>query len=345
MSHSDAYDRAKGEEEHILHLPGGRQLAYAHNGPPSSRIIVLFYSGLMSVGNASNVPAPCQRAGVHWVAPTLPGFGNSTVRADLAEGYHLGLVRDIVGLIDHLYPTGQYDAIYLAGGSYGTAPAQMLYGAPYHLFPPGRKVVGCLLLGGFSPFKYDKNYGKSLTWPNWFSIGPPAQWIPFHLLQRLASIAIASKLKSLEGAKGFLNMILFSKMDAKEERAMAQYLERKGTTREEFIERMAQGAMRSTRSWDGFYEVSDVLHSDWGFNPATLDAEHASKPVLILGGEDDDLGGANNAWLVANYRSAKLKTGPGGHISAIYYMDEIFEEFFDIVEKASSTAASPSTQT
>lgn len=329
MSASDAYSKSKGEEEHILPLPGGRQLAYAHNGPPASRIVIIFYSGLMSVGNASNVPAPCQQIGAHWLAPTLPGFGNSSTRADASEPYHVALARDVAALLDHLYPTAAYDVIFLAGGSYGTVQAQMLYGAPYELFPPGRKIGGCLLLGGFSPFKYDTNYTKSLNWSNWFSIGPPAQWIPFHLLQRLGSVVIASKMKTLDGAKTFLDTVLFNKMGAQEKDRLAQYLEKRGITRDEFVDKMARDAVRSCRTWDGFYEVSDVVHADWGFDPATLDDDHASKPVLVVGGEDDDLGGSNNAWLVANYKSAKLKMIPGGHISAIYYMDEIFNEFLN----------------
>lgn len=59
MATGDPYDKVKGDEEHILLLPGGRQLAYAHNGPPKSRIVILFFTGIMSVGTAANVPESC----------------------------------------------------------------------------------------------------------------------------------------------------------------------------------------------------------------------------------------------------------------------------------------------
>lgn len=331
MSLSVDYNKAKGEEEHILHLPGGRQLAYAHNGPSTSRIIIIFFVGIMGVGSVPDLPEPCRRLGAHWIAPTLPGMGNSSTR-DLAEPYHVALLRDIAALLKHLYPTDGFDSIYIAGGSYGTVPAQMLYGAPYDLFPPGRKIVGCVLMAGFSPFKYDTDHAKGLNWENWFSVGPPSQ-LPFRPLQRLFRIVVASKFKKLDGARDFLRQTLLNKMDSDEKlrftKWLEEWLEEKDTTEFEFLNRMAEGAVRCCQNWDGFMEVSDVIHSDWGFEPAKLDDEHANKPMLVVGSEKDHIGGSRDSWIVANYRSATLKSIPGGHISALCYMDEIWQEIID----------------
>lgn len=323
-SSSDSYDKNAGAEEHILDLGNGRQLAYAHNGPPTSRTVVLFFSGLMSVGTAAFVPDPCREQQAHWIAPTLPGMGNSSIRSP-GEEYHVALARDITALLSHLYPTGAFDTLYIAGGSYGTVPAQMLYGAPYDLFPAGRKTAACLLLAGFSPFKYHVGYAKTLSWHAWFSVGPPSR-LPFRLLQRLMSTLLATKTRDKDGAKAFLDQILFSKMDDEEKAVMAAWLERKGRTKDEFIGQMAEGAVKCCKRWDGFIEVSDVIHSDWGFDPAKLDEEHASKPLVVCGSEKDDMGSATNGWIVENYKGAKLRTGPGGHISGLFYMDEIWEE-------------------
>lgn len=327
MTETDWYDAEQGTGEHILPLPNSRQLAYAHNGPPHSRTVIVFFSGLMSVGNARDVPQPCRDINAHWVAPTLPGMGNSSPR-NQGEEYHLALTRDITALLEHLHPDG-FDTLYVSGGSYGTVQAQMLYGASYDLFPPGRKLAGCMLLAGFAPFRHHRAYTKSLSWQNWFSVGPPAQLIPFHLLQRLASVFIASKLKTLDGAKDFLWQMLFSRMDEAEKRTLAAYLQRKNRTEDDFLEGMARGAVKACRIWDGFYEVSDVLHSDWGFAPAQLDEEHASKPIMIAGSEGDHLGGSTNDWMAANYKSSTLKIAPGGHISAVYYLDDLWSEFLD----------------
>ncbi|OAP57652.1 hypothetical protein AYL99_08390 [Fonsecaea erecta] len=327
MAAIDDYDRAKGEEEHILPLTGNRQLAYAHSGPVSSRTVVIFFTGIMSVGTAPNTPAPCRELGVHWIAPTLPGMGNTSTR-DKSVPYHVSLARDMVALLSNLYPTDAYDTLYIAGGSYGTVPAQMLYGAPYELFPPGRKIVGCVLLNGFAPLKYHADYAKTLSWQNWFSYGWPTQVLPFHLLQRLFRFAIGSKLNTLDGAKTFLRQTIIDQMGDEEKSTFRKWLDRNRLTEDAFVEQMAQGTIMCCRNWDGFMEVADVIHSDWGFEPKALDDAHASKPVLVVGSEVDRIGGSANDWLVSNYKSAKLKVVPGGHISSLFYMDEIWEEIF-----------------
>ncbi|UNI16461.1 hypothetical protein JDV02_002893 [Purpureocillium takamizusanense] len=329
MTSPAMYDAQKGDEEHILDLGGGRQLAFAHNGPPDSRTIVLFFSGLMSVGSAREVPVPCQELGVHWISPTLPGMGRSSARFS-GESYHTALARDLTALLAHLYPTGDFDTMYVAGGSYGTVQAQMIFGAPYDLFPAGRKIAGCMLLAGFSPFKYHTDHAKSLNWQTWISVGPPSQLVPFHLLQRLTSSVLASKFKTLDGAKGFLNQTLFARMDPDEWATFAAWLKKKGQTEEEFITRLANNAIKCCQTWEGFIEVSDVIHADWGFNPATLDEHHASKPVLVIGSDNDHVGGSTNDWLVANYKNATLKIIPGGHISSLFYMDEIWQTMIDL---------------
>lgn len=215
-STSDPYDKIKGDEEHILSLSAGRQLAYAHNGPLTSRTIILFFTGIMSVGTAANVPESCRDIQAHWISPTLPGMGNSSTR-DLSVPYYVSLAQDMTALLNHLYPAADFDTLYLAGGSYGTVQAQMLYGAPYNLFPFGRKMAGCLL-------------------------------------------------------------------------------------------------------------------SDWGFDPRTLDAEHASKAMLVVGSNSDYIGGGTNDWLVASYKSATLKLFPGGHLSSLFFMDELWKELFTMAD-------------
>ncbi|SPO01207.1 uncharacterized protein DNG_03954 [Cephalotrichum gorgonifer] len=325
----DSYSKEKGAEEHILDLGSGRQLAFAHNGPATSRIVILNFTGLMSVGSVPEVVESCREVGAHWIHPTLPGMGKSSPRAP-GEEYHVALARDITALLDYLYPTGDFDTLYVGGGSYGTVQAQMIYGAPYSLFPAGRKIAGCLLLSGFSPFKYHVDHANSLTWHSWFTVGPPAHIIPFHILQRTFSTVLASKFKTIDGAKSFLNMSLFSKMDDDERKIFAQFLDKKGKTEDELISTMAKGIVRCGEQWSGFHEVSDVIYSDWGFEPSKLDDEHSSKPMLIVGSDKDPQGGSTNEWMGANYKSARVKTVPGGHISSMFYMDELWRELLEL---------------
>lgn len=330
---SDArYDKQKGSEQHMLDLPDGRKLGYAINGPRDATTIVIFFSGLMSVGTAHEVPVPCKDLSVQWIAPTLAGMGQTTSH-DPSEPYVDMLIRDINGLLLHLYPTSAFTKLYLAGGSYGTVQAQMLYGASYDAFPSGRKIAGLMLLGGFSPYKHDTGYAKALGWQSWISVGPPSQ-LPFRILQRMFRSFMAGKMKTVDGAKVFLRQALFGKMGDDEKRRFAAYMESKGSSADEFVQRMAEGAVACCANWDGLMEVSDVVRSDWGFAPAELDEEHAKPPVLVAAGDEDDTGGANNAWLAANYKNAVEKKLPGGHIAVLYCMDELWQELIDMAGKA-----------
>ncbi|PTB64980.1 alpha/beta-hydrolase [Trichoderma citrinoviride] len=278
------------------------RIAYAHNGPPTSRTVIIFFVGIMGLGTAANVSEPCRELQAHWIAPTLPGMGRSGTR-DCSVPYYVNLANDINVLLNHLSPTGDFDALYFSGGSYGTVPAQMLYGAPYDLFPSGRKIAGMLLLNGLSPLRHHAGYATTLRWNNWVSIGPPTRIIPFRLLQRLFKAVIGYKLRSVEGAKQFLKATVFDKMDDGEKQLDE-------------------------------HTVSDTIHSDWGFDPRTLDEEHSTKPVLVVGSKNDHIGGSTNDWLVANYKSAiKLKLLPGGHISSLFIMDELWR---DLIEAARS---------
>ncbi|CAG9987305.1 unnamed protein product [Clonostachys byssicola] len=325
-TNQEHYDQVQGDEEHVLALEDGRQLAYATNGPPTSRVLVIFFSGLFSVGRAADVPAPLRELGALWISPTLPGFGNSSSRKP-GDAYHTSLIRDMNALLAELYPTGEFDSLYVSGGSYGTVQAQMLYGASYDEFPAGRKTAGCMLLAGFSPFKHQTNYTRDLSWQNYFSVGPPAKYVPFWLLQRLVSSVIAKKIKTQEGAEQFLQEFLFLKMDDNERRNFASYLAKVNRTEAGFITKMAEGTrLAGVRTWQGFLEVADVVHSDWGFSPSDLDDEHASKPMLIVGSEKDDTGGSSYVWLSENYKNSVLRVLPGGHISSLYYLDDLWEQ-------------------
>ena len=316
-----AYSREKGSEEHILPVADGRQLSYTRNGPADAHTVVIFFCGILNVGTAHLVPAPFENIGAQWIAPTLPGMGNSSTR-NTNEPYHVGLARDMSALLAHLYPDDKYDALYVTGGSYGTVPAQMLYGAPYDIFPAGRKIVASFLLSGFSPHKYHRDYTKSLSWSSWFSVGPPSQLVPFRLLQRTFASAVGSKMKTVDGAKEFLRQTIMNLMDDDEKKVFADWLGRRDLTEDAFMTRMANGTVACCRNWDGFYEVSDVIHSDWGFEPKALDDEHA-KPVLVVSSKGDVIGGGTNKWLVENYQAGQEMVVPGGHISSLYYMDEI----------------------
>lgn len=320
-------------EEKALELAGDRSLAYADAGNALSSTLVLFFHGVFGVGDASHPSPVLISKNVHYVAPTLPGWGNSSPLSK-STPYYVGLANDISALIQHLHPNDNNLKLYISGGSYGTVPAQMLYGAPFDIFPLGRNIAGCLLLAPCSPFRYHTDYTKNMTMPTYLSIGPPSQNIPFRLLQRLAVSAIGGKMKTEASAEKFIRSTLFDKMEAEELAAFNAWREANGKEVGEVEQSIASNVVKSvSKSWEGFMEVSDVLHSDWGFRPDVLDADHTKRPVLVVGSAGDTMTpDAMAKWLAATYKNSKYKSISGGHLAAMFHLNEIFSEFLDGVQ-------------
>ncbi|RDB22740.1 hypothetical protein Hypma_010358 [Hypsizygus marmoreus] len=320
-------------EELSLELPGGRTLAYAHSGNPNSSVLLIFFHGVCGIGDASNPNPVLDAKNIHFVAPTLPGWGTSSP-LPASTPYHVGLAADMTALIKHLYPDDSNLKLYVSGGSYGTIPAQMLYGAPFDIFPPGLYLEGCLVLAPFSPFRYHKDYTKSMTTPNWISVGPPSQLVPFRLVQRLIVLVMSRQTNTEARAEKFIRGTLFDNMGEEEKAAFEKWKAAHGKKDGELERSMARNVVKSmARTWAGFLEVSDVAHSDWGFRPDALDADHARRPIMVVASVGDTMApDAMAKWLVANYKNAKLKSVTGGHLASLFHLDEIYEEFLEGVQ-------------
>jgi len=314
--------------EKYLTLPDGRTLAYAEQGNTSSSVLVLFFHGVFGIGSASRGPLSpiLVEKDVHLVVPTLPGWGNSSPRP-LKTSYLASLTSDVTALVEHLHPGNSNLNIYIGGGSYGTAPAQVLYGAPFDIFPLGRQIAGCFLMAPFSPFKWHKEYTKSMTWSNYIMVGPPSRVIPFHLLPRMMALALSRNFKSVDRAEVLIRSLLFDHASDEERAAFAKWREAKGMAEGELEQKMAKNAVCSVgKTWEGFIEVSDVLHADWGFRPDQLDEDHKKRPLLIVASTEDDLGQGMAKWLAENYTNSRLRWVEGGHLSSLYEIDSIYAE-------------------
>ncbi|KAG7451352.1 alpha/beta-hydrolase [Guyanagaster necrorhizus] len=318
--------------EKYLTLSDGRRLAYADNGDPASSLVIVFYHGVFGVGRAPRMSPALRELGVHFVAPTLPGWGKSDPRPkDLS--YPASLTSDFTTLINHLHPNDDNLRIYISGGSFGTVPAQILYGASFDAFPLGRKIVGCLLLAPFSPFKWDKGYTKGMTWQNYISVGPPSQLFPFRAIPRMLVAAISAQMGTVERAEVLIRKILFDKTDERERKAFAKWREQNGIAEGQLEREFAENAKCSIAMWrEGFLETSDDLHCDWGFCPNQLDEEHSKRPLLVVASTSDELGPDMAKWLVGNYANAKLEWVQGGHIAALYELDGIWKRFIEEAE-------------
>ncbi|KNZ75383.1 hypothetical protein J132_03423 [Termitomyces sp. J132] len=240
-------------------------------------------------------------------------------------------------LLTHLHPNTSELQLYISGGSFGTVPTQMLYGAPFEVFPQGRYIRGMLLLGAFPPFVQDHetgfDYTRSMNWRDYISVGPPSRFIPFRMLQHLAKFVIQSKLARQESAEAFIRAFLFDKMGEDEKKMYQAWRDKTGYEDGQLAREMAESNRRSVeKTWEGFLSTPEVLNSDWGWGVGLggLDEEHrAGRRVLIVAGTEDDA--TNIEWaryLASKYSNSRLKTFSGGHIVAIFHMDEIWADFF-----------------
>ncbi|KAK7470811.1 hypothetical protein VKT23_002229 [Stygiomarasmius scandens] len=316
---------ASDTSEKLLPLSDGRVLAYAENGNTQSSTVVMFLHGLFGVGRCDRVSAGLHQFDVHVVNPTLPGFGNSSP-SPTDTSYALSLARVMNELIDHLHPDDPNLKIYLAGGSYGTVAAQMLYGAPFEVFPHGKHIAACVLLAPLSPPRWHKEYSKCMTWRDYIGVGPPSQLIPFRLLPRLTSLLVKSVFRSVDKTEAMLTKAFFDNVSDEEKARAAQWREEQGLAPGQFEREMAENAMKSfSKTWSGFIEAADVIHSDWLFKPDELDEEHSKRPILIVPSSQDELGPELAKWLANNYRNSTLRWVHGSHIAPAYEIDSIWQ--------------------
>ncbi|PPQ98461.1 hypothetical protein CVT24_004140 [Panaeolus cyanescens] len=320
-------------EDKFLQLPDNRTLVYQDIGDASSSTVVLFFHGAFGVGHASLLQPVLKEKGVHFIAPTLPGWGQSTPRPT-NQPYNVCIANTTSALLDHLHPNDPDLKIYISGGSFGTVPAQILYGAPFDLFPYGRKVVGCLILAPFSPYKYHPEQSKYMTFQNWVSVGTPTQIVPFRLVQRVIVWLIRRKLQNEGKAEAFVRKVLFETMKEDERAAYAEWREKFGLKEGDFERKMGSNMVKSiAHSSEGCLEMADAIHSDWGFNPDTLNDEHNKRPIVIATSAGDTMAPDGMAvWLNDHYKNAHLERVDGGHIAALFHLNDIWKKLFELTQ-------------
>ncbi|KAF8076236.1 Alpha/Beta hydrolase protein [Lyophyllum atratum] len=315
-------------EDKTLVLPDGRTLAYADNGNTSSSSLVLFLHSAFSVGDASRPPRVLLERNVHFVAPSLPGWGRSSP-VPSRSSYATTLASDITALITHLHPqTSHKLRLYLCAHSFGTVPAQMLYGLPHHTFPLGRQLAALVLLAPHSPPHCHAGYGRAMTWPGYIMAGPLARYMPFNLVMHLVRVLIAGQFSSELTAEAFMRKSMVAAMDEEERDMFVQWKEEQGVSEGQFEHEVGRNAFRSvTHSWRGFLDIPAIYHSGWGqFFPPNIES---GCPVLVVSSQNDYTAPAAMAqWLASTYQSARLKNIQGSHFSAFFHLDDIWNEVF-----------------
>lgn len=314
-------------EDKRLALPDGRILAYADNGNTSSATVVIYFHGAFGVGDASRPPPILLERNVHFVAPSLPGWGKSSPVRN-PSFYATTLATDITALIIHLHPQGSKLSIYLCGLGFGTVAAQILYSLSHDTFPLGRQIVGAILLAPHSPPHHDKEYAKSMSWKTYLIAGPPSRYVPFNLIARLAKLYIANRMASEAAVELYIRQTALDSMGEEEREAYTRWREEVGVQEGQLEREMAGNLIRSVaQSWRGFLDIPAIYHSGWGAFQGKVDEGSSNLPVLVVTAKRDRLvSGVMSNWLATNCKSTTLKIIDGGFLSLVFGLNDIWKE-------------------
>ena len=318
-------------DEKYVTLSDGRQLAYTEQGDINSNKIIIFFHGVFGVGDSSTEKKLYQDIEYHFIAPTLPGWGNSSPWPENQP--ILNYPNDIHQLLLSLKKDDNANLrITVAGGSYGAAFAQICFGTSTDIMPEVVNVKSLIVCSGFSPFKYHTGYTTGMSWLNYFAVGMPAIYFPS--IRKLMGSFIQRKVHNIDEAKTFLREHIFDQMDDEEKAKLHKWEEERNKPSGWVLETMARNMCLSiSKTMAGFDTVAQVLHSDWGFDPKQVPSSPKRK-VLIIATKGDKIAHMEmSTYLVESYPNAELQILDGGHLASFFEIDEIIKNWLTNLDK------------
>ncbi|CAF0916231.1 unnamed protein product, partial [Didymodactylos carnosus] len=316
--------------EKYVSLSDGRQLAYTEQGDVNSDKIMIFFHGAFGVGDSSNDKKFYKEIGYHFIAPTLPGWGNSSPWPENQP--ILNYPNDIHQLLSSFKKNDNKNLrITVAGGSYGTVFAQICFGTSTDIMPEVINVQSLIVCSGFSSFKCHKTYTTGMSWSNYFMVGMPAIYFPS--ITKLMGSYIQKKIHNIEDAKEFMRRRLFDQMDDEEKAKLRKWEEERDKPSGFVIEMMSRNMCLSiSKTMAGFNAIPHVLHSEWGFDPKTLPSS-PKRRVLIIATRGDKMSHMEmSTYLVESYPNAEIQILNGGHLAAFFEFDEIIKNWLTNLE-------------
>lgn len=315
------------QPEKLLAVSDGRTLAYAEGGDISSSIVVIHFHSIFSIGQVNHLSMYLLRKekGVHFLAPTLPGWGK-TSPPSRASSFAACVIADITALLEHLSKDRKDLRIYVCGSKYGSIPAQILYGAPFDIFPLGRHISALLIPHPFCPFRSHTQYTPSFNFLMWMMFGAPSRILPSNLVLRYYKRTLKQKLSTTECAQSLVRRA-FSGLKTADREVFVRSMKKQGLTEEQAgWERARAAVMSVSSSWEGYLAIPSVIRSDWGFMPAMLDEEHARRPVLIVTQKPCDMGQR----LVEDYKNVHPIYCKGTDFCMVREAEDIWECFLSM---------------
>ncbi|KAF8631209.1 hypothetical protein AX15_002540 [Amanita polypyramis BW_CC] len=317
-------------EDKRLVLPDGRTLAYADNGNTSSSTVVLYLHGVFSVGDASRLSPTLVQRNVHFVAPSLHGWGNSSPVPDMST-YSRTLAADITALITHLHPDHQNIKLYVCAHCFGTVVAQTLAGLDYDIFPLGRHIDAIILISPYSPPHSHREYHTAMSWPLFLVAGPPNRYVPYRLLPRIVKYLITARINSVAATEAAVRNLLFDRMSEEEGELFSRWRENHGAEEGEFEVNITKNVVKSvSQTWQGFYGMAAIYHAGYEWRLPRQDSDNRTTRIYIICAKDDPITPVAMAeWLAAAYGiSPYFKMVNGGRMAALFHLDEIWTQIF-----------------
>ncbi|CAF3294816.1 unnamed protein product [Rotaria sp. Silwood2] len=250
-----------------------------------------------------------------------------------AKSTNFKLSNDIHQLLSSLKKNNNENLrITVAGSSYGSVFAQICFCTSTDIMPEITNVQSLIILSGFSPFKYHKEYTTGMSWLNYFTVGIPAIYFPS--ITKLMGSYIQKKTRNIEEAKGFLRKQLFDQMDDEEKASLRKSEEEKNKPSGWLIEMMSRNMCLSiSKTMAGFNDIPRVLHSDWGFDPKKLPSSPKRKVLIITTHEDKMAHMEMSMYLVESYPNAEIQILNGGHLGALFEFDTIVKNWLTNLHK------------
>ncbi|PFH52531.1 hypothetical protein AMATHDRAFT_139589 [Amanita thiersii Skay4041] len=318
-------------EDKRLTLPDARILAYADNGNTSSSIVVLYLHGVFTVGDASRLSPALLEKNVHFVAPTLPGWGASSPIPDVSS-YPKTFAADITVLLNYLHPQQQNLKLYICAHCFGTVVAQMLCNLSYDVFPLGHRISACILVSPYSPPHCHFAYARSMSWQPYVLAGPPARYVPFNILPRLFRLIISLRVQSRPATDAVVQKYLFDGLSEEETESLLKWKERHGVEEGQFEKEIVRNAIKSVAlTWRGFLDMPTIYHSNYGWRPPNFEDRPSAPYFYIVCAQDDPIIPAAMAqWLAKEYGTmVHFTILNGSRLSALIHLDEVWENVFN----------------
>ena len=281
---------------------------------------------------ASTVASVLNENGVHRIAPTLPGWGETSPPIQ-SQSFHECLFHDVTAIVDHFHPGWRLPGspklrLYLVGLAYGSVAAQILYGASYEQFPLGRHIAGLLLVSPTSPPHIHDDFSRCLTWDDYFTLGPISHIFPFNFHHRLTGYFIRERVKTPNHAAQLVQESQRNRLSDEQRNAVKQYWQSHGATLEEAQQRVGDMMSRSVQtSIEGYNMMPKVINSDWGgYDPRIADRDR-NIPVLVVVTDTDKEHRLMGEWLVKTLEKA---TGRFVDTKSAFPYEDILRQFWDM---------------